>query len=103
MVYEITTIAGPQQVFQVIEVEDDGIRSLKGGSIDKLATHAFRAFQRTGLDGAIRQYPSVSLPERLRLVYDAFPTSVSVPLLRVWPTGGQISVVNFDFAKAELP
>ena len=129
-IYEVTTIAGNTQTYEVIEVSPKrfannapGI-SIKfieedGKSLERLAIHAHRVYSLTGLDEAIMQYPpklvtehdgerftgaDLAKPDRLRLIYDVFPLGSSVPILRVCPTEDeQIYVAEFDFANAQLP
>ncbi len=129
-IFEVTTIAGNSQKYEVIEVSpiefannEPGI-SIKtlesdGETLDSLASHAYQVYSMTGLDEAIRRYPvglltehdgerythaEIARPERLRLIYDAFPLGASVPILRVCPTKGeQIFVAEYDFKKARLP
>ena len=128
-IYEITTIAGDMQKYEVIEVSpirfannETGI-SIKtlesdGKTLHSLAGHAHHVYSMTGLDEAIKQYPpklltehdgerftgaEIARPERLRLIYDAFPLSAFGSILRVCPTEGeQIYVAEYDFKKARL-
>lgn len=129
-IYEVTTIAGNSQKYEIIEVSPIrfannapgiSIKTLEsdGKTLDSLASHTHYVYSLTGLDEAIRQYPpklltehngerfigaGIAKPERLRLIYDAFPSSSSVPILRICPTEGeQIYVAEYDFKKAKLP
>lgn len=126
-IYEITTIAGNWQDYEVIEVSPVRLANDEIGNIkthlksdetilDSLASHTHSVYSMTGLDEAIKQYTSKLLtehdetgakivrPERLRLIYDAFPLGGSVPILRVYPIEGeQIYVSGYDFKNARLP
>ncbi|PIN93784.1 hypothetical protein COU54_01555 [Candidatus Pacearchaeota archaeon CG10_big_fil_rev_8_21_14_0_10_31_24] len=129
-IYEVTTIAGNTQKYETIEVSPIrfannelgiSIKTLEndGKSLEGLASHAYHVYSLTGLDEAIRQYSpklltehdgerftgaEIAKPDRLRLIYDAFPLGAFVPILRVCPTEGeQIYVAEYDFANAQLP
>jgi hypothetical protein len=131
-IFEITTLAGRLQSYEVIEVspmtfanESPGISiknlTRKNGDscLDEFATHAHQVYSMTGLDDAIKQYPpklstehdgerfthaEIARPERLRLIYDALPLGHVVPILRICPIEGeQIYVAEYDFKNARLP
>ncbi len=55
-------------------------------------------------DGERFTHAEIEAPERLRLIYDAFPLGLSSPILRICPAEGkQIYVAEYDFKKARLP
>jgi hypothetical protein len=131
-IFEITTLAGRLQSYEVIRVAPNTFpngnpclaiehlnRGKKSNCLDELASHAHSAYELTGLDEAIKQYPpnvvtehdgeefkgaEIARPERLRLIYDALPVGVSTPILRIYPIEGeQIYVAEYDLKKARLP
>ncbi len=129
-IYEVTTIAGNSQKYEIIEVSPIRFANNKPGInieflesdgqiLDSLANHTHHVYSMTGLDEVIKQYPvelitehdgerftsaEIARPERLRLIYDAFPLGALNPILRVCPTEGeQIFVAKYDFKKSRLP
>lgn len=115
-IFEVTTIAGNLQMYEIIEVSPikfannapgTSITTLKsdGEPLGRLAGHAYRVYSMTGLDETIRQYPGADTsPERLRLIYDPLPLGIQGPILRVCPVEGeQIFIAKYDFTKAKLP
>jgi hypothetical protein len=126
--YEVTTIAGPLQRYEVIEVSPvmlankfvgANIRTVEGdpSGQEDFAGRAQHLLSQTGLEEAIKEFPErtiineikqvvIAPPDRLRLIYDVFPggRGCAYPLLRVCPIEGrQIYLAEYDFSKAELP
>jgi len=128
-IFEITTITGNQQRYEVIKVSpfifangEEGIQReyIEGGNaLDNMASYVHSIYSSTGLDEAIKEHPArlitghdgvrfthaeIAAPERLRLVYDVFPYSMNVPILRIWPVDGkQIWLTEYDPEKSQIP
>ena len=131
-IFEVTTIAGKLQKYEEIEVSPAKLpngdmticmrslsRKKEDSCSDELAVHSLGAYFLTGLDESIKQYPSKLLmehdgerfrhaeiiaPERLRLIYDAFPLWANRPILRICPVkGNQIYISEYNFKNARLP
>ncbi|VVB77613.1 Uncharacterised protein [uncultured archaeon] len=132
--FEVTTIIGEHQKYEVIEVEPVTFASGNQGSscrtifspenklwkgvLDNFAFHAYQVYEMTGLDSAIKAYPPRLLTEhdgerfthaeieskdRLRLIYDVFPSSCAMPILRISPSEGQLYISEYDPKSAKLP
>ena len=116
-IFEVTTIVDKVQQYEVFEIKREtlasGAESVQfrdilrdKGSIGlrSLGSRAFQMYDLTGLDDAIKTYPLVlEAPERLRLIYDPFPLSISIPILRIAPVTGEICVCEYQPTKAKLP
>ncbi len=115
-IYEVTTISGPVQRYEVIKVSPTTFASgnkgfsfetLEGPNepINHLASHVHHMYSLTGLEDAIREYPGIREPERLRLIYDVFPLSWASPILRISPVedSGHLCMIEYDFRMARLP
>lgn len=130
MIYEVTTIAGDSQFYEVVCVSSMkfangapgvSMKTLEsaGKSYDSKAFHAHHVFSLTGLEEVIRTDPArvnathdgerfthaeLAKPERLRLIYDIFPMGASLPILRVCPVKGErIFIAEYNLEKAQLP
>ena len=130
IIYEITTIAGNIQKYEVIEVSPSSLPNNESGvsiktlenddkSLESLASHAYHAYSLTGLGEAIRKYPpeisaendskritgaEIVKPERLRLIYDMSSSRLLVPILKVCPIEGeQIYIADYEVANAQIP
>ena len=130
-VYEVTTITGDAQHYEIIRISPirfandkpgisiETLKKDKKAGINHFAAHAHAMYSMTGLDESIKLYPSqlvakhdgerftsadIIRPKRLRLIYDAFPLGHGIPILRICPIEGQrIFVKEYDPKQAQLP
>ena len=129
-IFEVTTIIDSIQKYDIFKAKkyktangSDGVEfnDFKGDKgtirLSGLGTSAYYIYFLTSLDESIKKYPAQLLtkqngerftgaeiiaPNTLRLIYDAFPDSCPMPILRVYPVEGEIYLYDYSPKTAQI-